>query len=105
MSLVAETIKAAEVKCECGMTPEMFNKLQRAGCAKCYHALHLEQVLLDYHKSAQHTGKIPMTATDPADIKKRINMLETAMKEAVVKEDYEQAARLRDKMKELQDKV
>lgn len=102
--LVAKT-KPVEYKCECGMTLEMFNKLQRVGCAKCYTALPIEQVLLEYHKTAQHVGKIPATATDPADVKKRIEMLEAAMKEAVVKEDYEQAARLRDKVKELQSKM
>lgn len=79
---------------ECGLTYAAFKAEGRLGCGHDYEAFRpvLEPLLERVHRAVVHAGKLPVAARRAA----RIEDLRTQMKAAVAIEDYEQAARLRD---------
>jgi protein arginine kinase activator len=95
---------AAEAACpECGYTLSMFQEKALLGCPHDYEVF--KQQLLPLIKKAhdgatRHCGKVP--AKIPMDSKKQMEIarLKQQLDEAVKKEDYELAVRLRDKLAE-----
>ena len=86
---------ASEPLCpKCGLTYGTFKAEGRFGCEHDYEAFRsiLEPILERIHRSVVHSGKVPVAARAAA----RIEELRTQLKAAVEVEDYEQAARLRD---------
>ncbi len=98
----ADEIASADKKtCPiCGITFADFRKGGRLGCAYDYIAFEedLELLLVNIHGSLQHVGKIPTNQTGSPERQFRLMQLKLEMKEAVEKEDYEAASRLRDKI-------
>ena len=100
-------------KCaQCGMTYEDFKKIGRLGCSECYNAfkMSLLPLLKRIHGSNLHLGKSP----NPSLVKeqkvssKLYDELESAKQElmkAIKKEEFEEAATLRDKVKFLEKKL
>jgi protein arginine kinase activator len=78
----------------CGLTYAAFKAGGRFGCAHDYDAFVcvLEPLLERVHRSTAHDGKQPLAARRAAEL----DALRGRMKSAVADEDYEQAARLRD---------
>ncbi len=89
----------------CGMTLEEFNKTGMLGCAECYRTFRseLDPMLNRIQGRTQHAGRRPHT--DPAAQERgdRIMKLRRAMEAAVSEEAFEEAARLRDELKKLQE--
>jgi protein arginine kinase activator len=85
---------------ECGLTLKAFRKDQRLGCSQCYEAFaeELSTVLPTMHGSDKHVGKAPAGQRLSAEI----DGVRKAMEKAVVREDFEEAARLRDTLKDMQ---
>ncbi|MDF1862021.1 MAG: UvrB/UvrC motif-containing protein [Verrucomicrobiales bacterium] len=120
---VTETvIDTEELICPgCGFTQTDFKKTGRFGCADCYHVFDegLEGLLEAMHKHTQHVGKVPATFPDlpPAEIAPgptepmepspldRLSELKNALSKSVEDEDYEEAARLRDEISQLESQV
>lgn len=88
----------------CGMKLEEFRKKGRLGCPHCYVTFepHLRNLLRRLHGSAQHVGKVYLPP-NPSETQKaeRLAGLRRKLDRAVEAEDFEQAARLRDMIKEL----
>ncbi len=103
----------------CGLTYEDFRKFGRFGCAQCYIAFkpQLKALLKKIHGSSEHLGKAPLrvipidgvsaaavaavpveppTPIDPVDL------LRQQLHDAIEHEDFERAAVLRDKIRELE---
>ncbi|MBI3332914.1 MAG: UvrB/UvrC motif-containing protein [Candidatus Omnitrophica bacterium] len=96
---------------QCGMTYEDFRKSGRLGCGNCYEAFHryLAPLLKRIHGSTQHVGRSPSAAA-PAQAqgegpKDELARLKTSLKEAVAGEAFEEAARLRDRVRALEAKL
>lgn len=92
-------------KCEnCGLTEKQFLKNGLLGCGECYKHFHarLEPVLRRVHGTTQHKGKIPGTNNSKLKKIKEIENLKTKLQEVIQKEEFEQAAQLRDNIKELE---
>jgi protein arginine kinase activator len=93
----------------CGMTYEEFVGKGRFGCASCYQSFHsqLGKTLKGIQGSDVHTGKRPkgLTATTQTGRTKldisEIEMLSIRLQEAIEKEEFEEAARLRDIIKQM----
>ena len=102
----AEELATADKKtCPiCGITFADFRKFGRLGCAYDYIAFEddLQPLLVNIHGSLQHVGKEPSNQTGSPERQHRIMQLKVEMKEAVEKEDYETASRLRDKISEVE---
>ena len=94
----------AELKCpKCGFTQADFKKTGRLGCAECYgtFAEGLEGLLKTMHKGTRHVGKIPQSQQQTRDLAERLKLLRKKLDKAVADEDFEQAANLRDEIKQV----
>ena len=103
-SLWREVGSAAERRCpSCGTTERTLRKSGRVGCADCYAAFRdvLTPYLQKVHGATRHIGAAPAPAPDaPAPQQTDpLAALRTQLKAAVEREDYEQAARLRDEIR------
>ncbi len=87
----------------CGITFDEICQKSRIGCADCYNVFRsrLANTIKQIHGNAQHTGKIPGRAGSEISRNRRIEKLETELNRAVMKQEFEQAAKIRDKIKEL----
>ena len=116
-----------QIKCnKCGMTYNEFAKIGKFGCSECYSVF--GPLIVDNIKkiqgSSMHTGKKYTTASldgnfikAPESSEKKqekgktesdessIKGLEARLKEAVLVEDYEEAARLRDEIRSIKERV
>lgn len=95
------------VKCaSCGLTYADFKKIGRLGCGDCYNSFrqYLAPLLKRIHGSTQHVGKTPLKAAKV--LKKRIDLqeLRNRLQRAIATEAFEEAAKLRDQIKELEKK-
>jgi len=99
--------ESASVKCpNCGLTYADFKKIGRLGCGDCYNAFkkYLAPLLKRIHGSSQHVGKSPAFAKKALGLKKGIDIqeLRNKLQRAVEQEQFEEAARLRDQIKDLE---
>ena len=97
----AEIATADKKTCPiCGISFADFRKGGRLGCAYDYVAFEkdLLPLLENIHGSLEHCGKVPTNQTGSPERQFRLMQLKHEMKEAVGKEDYETASRLRDKI-------
>ena len=98
------------LKCEkCGMAFEDFRKIGRLGCGNCYIAFkqNLMPLLKRIHGSTRHVGKAPKEV-DEKDGKKKVSEVQELrwqLQRAVDNEEFEEAARLRDRIKALEKKA
>jgi protein arginine kinase activator len=98
----------ADLKCpKCGFTQAEFKKAGRLGCAECYatFAEGLEGLLKTMHKGTRHIGKVPQTLAISRDLAERRKTLQKRLTKAVDEEDFEQAARLRDELRQISEKL
>lgn len=93
------------LKCpSCGMTYPDFKKIGRFGCSECYNAFrkYLPSLLKRIHGSSRYVGNIPekKKATEVDELEK----LRQKLQEAIEKEEFEEAAKIRDKIRALEAK-
>lgn len=103
-SIVNKYDKKDVISCsKCGMTYDEFKKKGKFGCSECYKTFAnlLSPVIKRVHGSNVHVGKIPKRTGGKIIIRKQIQSLENQLKEAVVKEEYEDAAKFRDAIRAL----
>lgn len=88
----------------CGLSYSEFSRSGKFGCSTCYQAFagQLEPLIRRIHGTAAHTGKAPKRGGVFFSIKQRITHLRKELAECVSKEEYEQAAELRDEIKLLE---
>ncbi len=96
---------ARETVCPfCGATAREVRRTGRAGCAECYKTFDylFDPYISRIHGDVSHTGAIPVSANEEITRRKRIRELRTKLKEAVEKEEYENAATMRDELRSLE---
>ncbi|UCD58037.1 MAG: UvrB/UvrC motif-containing protein [Candidatus Hydrogenedentota bacterium] len=96
--------KAKPQKCPtCETTEEQFRAKGRLGCADCYKTftVSLDSILSKVHGSTEHRGKIPQAARR-LDLKVELTRLQEDLQKAILSENYERAAKLRDKIKQFE---
>ena len=112
--------KLPDLQCpSCRWTLAQFSKTGKLGCAACYDAFSevLVNKLLEIHRSAIHTGKLPeidlagnyLTPAErsPANTENKHDLiaelaeLERDMKQSILREEYELAAQIRDRINAL----
>jgi len=96
------------VKCPaCGLSYADFKKIGRLGCGECYSAFkkYLGPLLRRIHGSNTHAGKCPLKTAGRIS-RKKIDALDlrARLQKAIEAEEFEEAARLRDQIKELDKK-
>jgi protein arginine kinase activator len=100
-----EAVGKAEAKCSnCGLTYQDFRRLGRLGCSECYEAFRdsLAVLLKRIHGSTQHLGLVPIKKAVPVQKKSEADLLRAKLRRAIEMEEFEEAARLRDKIRGLE---
>jgi protein arginine kinase activator len=92
------------LKCpNCGATFGDFSKTGRLGCGSCYTAYRtqLKDLLRKVHGSHDHHGKTPATTVMELKPVREERKLKEELRRAIEIEDFEEAAKIRDKLKSL----
>lgn len=95
------------LKCaNCGLTYAEFKKIGRLGCSECYSTFrkYLGPLLKKIHGSILHFGKSPFKVSRALAKEPDLQELRFKLQRAVEAEAFEEAAGLRDQIKELEKK-
>lgn len=93
------------LKCEkCGMSYDEFQKSGKVGCNNCYELFQsrLDPLLKRLHGNVEHHGKIPVKLSKCINATKEIERLKEGLNKAIRSEEYEKAAEIRDRIKDLE---
>lgn len=107
----AKAEKKSLGKCpECGLTYEEFGKSGRLGCENCYESFSklLLPLIKRVQRSAQHMGKKPprmASASRPPAVQDELRGLHDRLRKSVQAEAFEEAAKLRDEISQLEEKM
>ncbi|RKY35994.1 MAG: hypothetical protein DRP78_04740 [Candidatus Omnitrophota bacterium] len=90
----------------CKMTYADFRKIGRLGCSECYSAFEesLEPLLKKIHGAVRHIGKAPLHSGGQFKLKNELQALQLKLQKVVQAEAFEEAAKIRDKIKALEKK-
>ena len=92
---------------KCGTSFDEIVRDGRVGCADCYRTFYdrLLPSIQRIHGKIKHSGKVSTAApAEPAieTVEEKIEKLKAAMNDAVAKQDFENAAKIRDEIKALE---
>ncbi len=105
VSEAADEDAPAGAKCPaCGLTFLEFRNHGRFGCAHDYDAFKAEllPLLESVHNETRHSGKTPRRAPRHKTAQAELTQLRQRLQALVSEEKYEEAARVRDRIKELE---
>ncbi|MBI3407799.1 MAG: UvrB/UvrC motif-containing protein [Planctomycetes bacterium] len=90
---------------ECGVKFVEFRNTGRLGCPHDYQAFREElmPLLENIHGETKHCGKTPRRFPQTREHQSELTQLRNRLKQAVTKEDYEEAAKVRDLIKHLEE--
>ena len=100
--------KVNDITCSnCGLTFSTFQKTGKLGCSKCYDEFseYIRPIISGIHGHNHHRGKTPNRINPDILLKKEVDELAQKLEEAVKKEEFEQAAVLRDEIKRVKAKL
>ncbi len=88
----------------CGTTLRDIQSSGKLGCSDCYSVFEriLQRPLKEIHGSCTHTGKLPKSSAKGMHLNHEIDKLKDELSRAVLDQNFEKAAELRDKIKELE---
>ncbi|WP_019420663.1 UvrB/UvrC motif-containing protein [Paenibacillus sp. OSY-SE] len=101
----AHANKPQATRCEkCGLTYSQFSKLGRFGCDECYSFFgdRLDPLLKRVHGNTVHIGKIPKRGGGRIQRKRELEDLKKQLQLSIMNEEFEQAAKLRDRIRDLE---
>ena len=89
----------------CGLKFVDFRNTGRLGCPHDYMVFRddLAPLLENIHGDIKHCGKTPRRSPQLREAETELIQLRNRLKTAVTKEDYEEAARIRDRIKQLEE--
>jgi len=99
--------EAFSLKCSnCDLTYTDFKKIGRLGCSECYSTFkkYLGPLLKRIHGSNLHLGKSPLKVTKALKKKIDLSSLRYELQKAIEREAFEEAAKIRDQIRELEKK-
>lgn len=99
-----EAISTEQGCSSCGMTYEQFMHFGKFGCSECYNSFkdRLMPVIKSIQGYENHVGKIPEETGGKIKIMREIEDLRNQLRQRVENEEYEIAAELRDKIREME---
>jgi protein arginine kinase activator len=100
--------KPQTIRCEnCGLTYSQFSKLGRFGCGSCYKSFseRLDPLFKRVHGNTVHVGKVPKRTGGLIKHKREIDRLKKEMMNRIEHEEFEQAAKIRDQIREIEKKI
>lgn len=97
-----------EISCPgCGYTLKKINDVGRFGCDQCYQTFRgaIRSVLKTTQGNTQHIGVHPKSYTEIIELRDAIASMKKELEEMVFEEDYENAADVRDRLKEMSEQL
>ena len=90
---------------KCGSSFADIARSGKVGCAECYKEFYDELLpsIQKMHGNIEHMGKVASLGSPQDKVKSQINKYHSQLAQAVAKQDYETAAKLRDKIKALEE--
>lgn len=92
-----------ELKCpKCDLKFTEFKRIGKFGCAECYHTFskQIDSIFRRVHSgNTKHEGKIPKRQGDHLHVKKQLETYENQLKQLIEREEFEEAAVVRDKIR------
>jgi protein arginine kinase activator len=104
---MAEEVGSDLAKCQrCGLTYSEFRDGGRLGCSNCYQAFkdQIKPLLRRIHGSNVHIGKSPHMSQGIFEKRREIESLKMELGRAIETEDFEKAAEIRDRIRDLEQK-
>jgi protein arginine kinase activator len=104
----SSTFKPSSSRCPtCGLTYNQFSKIGRFGCGDCYKAFRdrLDPLLRRIHGHSTHRGKIPERTQGELRLRRQLAKLKEELELKVRAEEFEEAARLRDQIRALKERL
>ena len=88
----------------CGMTYDDFRKVGRLGCSECYTTFrgNVVSLLKRIHGATHHLGKFPARLVKPPKKKSELAELKRRLERTIEMEGYEEAAVLRDQIRQIE---
>jgi len=91
----------------CGITFKQFRSQGRLGCPHDYEVFHDELIPLleSVHSDMQHVGKCPPKTSPASRQHYELFRLRNDLRQAIENESYEEAAKLRDQIREMESQI
>lgn len=88
---------------KCKLTMEKLKKQMKLGCSECYSVFskEIQQILRKIFDDCRHKGKYPKYLLEYKNYLMDIQKLKLKLQEVLQEENYEEAAKIRDKINEL----
>jgi len=104
VSTTLEGDAAQACRC-CGHSFKDIVSAGRVGCAECYTTFRdqLAHLIEKVHNASQHLGKIPSGKDDALRVRSELLRHRSQLQKAVEEENYEEAARIRDVIREIEE--
>lgn len=100
--------KVQDITCSsCGLAFSSFRKTGKLGCAKCYDNFseYLQPIINGIHGHNHHIGKSPKRISPSIILRREVEELKIKLEEAVKREEFEQAASIRDEIIQVKEKL
>lgn len=101
----SQDVKSTEIACKnCGMTYSQFKQKGLLGCSECYQNFNqtVMPVIKRVQGNTEHVGKVPGKVGKDLIEKRKVLKLKEELQKAILAEEYEEAARIRDEIKSIQ---
>ncbi len=100
-------LKKATVCPKCGMRYSDFTNSGKLGCPDCYNTFsnYLLPTINQIHGNTRHNGKMPSGISQKAASVNKLSELKASLNAAIEKQEYEQAAKIRDEIRDLEKSI
>jgi len=95
----------AQEKCPgCGRTFAQIQQAGKMGCSQCYEKFEnqMELLLRRIHGGGHHVGKVPLRCGTSIRNRQELGNLRSKLQELINKEEFEEAAKVRDRIRDLE---
>ncbi|MFL0196202.1 UvrB/UvrC motif-containing protein [Clostridium sp. WILCCON 0269] len=103
-----EQYKSFDICCKnCNTSYSEFKKIGLVGCSECYKNFSniLEPIIKRVQANSDHTGKVPKKTGKNIIERKNLLKLKEELQKAISLEEYEKAATIRDRIKQLKKQI
>lgn len=96
--------KTVSVCPNCSMSYSDFSHNGKIGCSVCYSTFsdRLERMMRRIHGANAHTGKVPRRTGGDLAARQKLKKMKRQLESYIASEEYENAAKLRDEMRQLE---
>lgn len=89
---------------QCGLSYSDFSRSGKMGCPQCYREFtnQVPELLHRIHGATRHVGKVPARGREEVIVDRKIKTMKEELAQLVAAEKFEEAAKLRDEIKNLE---